>query len=203
MFIRAAKIYFVLVLAWLSLMANSQDLPPEAAIAVGIEKQVALEQETTFNGVFISARKSLLTSLVLFGQWRFLEDSIAGNDFELQQQELQLGYRLSGYGDIIWLFSAGGQREQVKHSAAGFDSKTTETGLLAAIEANYQINFEQGVLLALEYREKQAHERYNFRAGYHYRPLPNWQFGFNLTLGYNDKFNHDLNEYRLIARYLF
>ncbi|WDE10606.1 hypothetical protein [Thalassomonas haliotis] len=194
---------FISCLVLLSLTVNARELTPETSIAAGLEKQVFLDQQVTFNGVFISARKSLLPSLMLSGQWRFLEDNIAKNDFQLQQQDLQLGYRLYGYGDLLWLFSLGGQREQVRHSAAGFRSKTSKTGWLASIEGKYQINFQQGVSFALEYREKQAHERYYLRAGYHYRPPGPWMFGLKLTLGYNQKFTHDLNEYRLIVRYLF
>jgi len=203
MFAIAARVSVIACLMFSSLVAGARELTPQAAIAVGLEKQVFLEQDAVFNGVFISARKSLLTSLVIFGQWRFLQDSIGNNDFELQQQELQLGYRLYGFGDILWRFSAGGHREQVKHSARGFNHKNSETGYLAAIEGNYQFNFHHGALFAVEYREKQAHERYFFKAGYHYRPPGHWMFGVNLTLAYNQKFDHDLNEYRLIVRYLF
>ncbi|WDD97850.1 hypothetical protein [Thalassomonas actiniarum] len=199
----AWKYSFIGCLVCLSVMVNARELPPEAFIAAGLEKQVSPGQATTFNGVYIAARKSLFTSLVLFGQWRFLQDSIANNDFELQQQELQLGYRLYGYGDVLWLLSLGGQRQQVKHDARGFHSKTSEYGLMAAIEGKYQFNFQQEMSFALQYREQQDHERYGFRAGYYYRPAVHWQFGVNLTLGYNHKFDHDLNEYRLIVRYLF
>ena len=152
----------------MSFWGSSREFPVSDSIAVGIERQYFLAQNLAFNGGDIAAQKSLLTSLVLFGQWRFLQQTVAKNDFELQQQTLQPGYAFNTDIGMIWLLSAGMNREQFKQSADSFNNSSSEYGSLAAIQGRYQLSFHHELLFALEFRKKQSHERYHFITGYHY-----------------------------------
>lgn len=180
-----------------------QVISPVSSLSAGLEHRRPLEQNVHWNGAFISAKKSVFRSFIISGQWRFLTETIAKNDFEHQQQVLHLGYRFRQGMRVEWQLTAGIIRERLKHQAPGFTSKTDEYGYLAIIKGHYQVDDNQRVGLALENQKIQDHNRYYLRPHYQYRLQQHWFITLEVSLGYNETFNHDINEYALGFRYAF
>ncbi|OUS31170.1 hypothetical protein A9Q98_03385 [Thalassotalea sp. 42_200_T64] len=172
-------------------------------MSVGIERQVPLAQNIRLDGLTLSGKKSFFNSWLLTAQWLFLQEQVGESDFTYQQQQLLLGYRMAQNNFIEWSLYAGIVREELEQEANRFSSKNSETGYHVAIRSNYQNSFHHGLGLTIETEKLYDNNRYFINSRYDYRFDHNWHVGASVVFAYNDKFDHDSNEYRISMSYLF
>ncbi|KGJ89344.1 hypothetical protein [Thalassotalea sp. ND16A] len=200
---RLISIVLVTGLASFTLPVCSQPLEPVTRLSVGIERQVSLAQSIRLDGLALNAKKSFANSWLLTAQLLFLQEQVGESDFTYQEQQLLLAYRLAQNEFLEWSLYAGIVREELEQEANLFSSKNSETGYLVALNANYQFSFNHGLDLTIETAELYDNNRYFINSRYGYRFDHNWQIGASVVFAYNDKFDHDANEYRISMSYLF
>lgn len=172
-------------------------------LSVAIERQSPLNQNVDFDGIVLGAKKSFFNAWFSEIELSFLEDDVDHNQFTWQQQFWVVGYRVNYPSALEWRLSAGAIREELEHESIVFNDKSSDTGMLIKLTGIYSFSDKHELQIVAKYRNVYDIDRYSFTGQYRYRLDWHWQIATSIELGYDDKFNHDINGYRFSVHYIF
>lgn len=192
-----------LILPFVQAQSLAKPMPKIDKITVALERQSPLNQNVDFDGIVFGAKKALFNNWFTELELSFLEDDVGYDQFTWQQQYWLVGYRLNYPNALEWRLSLGFIREELEHDSIVFNDKSSDTGSLVKLAGIYSFSNEHEMQIIAKYRDVYDIDRYSFIGEYRYRLDWHWQVASRIELGYDNKFNHDINGYRVSIHYLF
>ncbi|TLU66770.1 DUF481 domain-containing protein [Thalassotalea litorea] len=170
---------------------------------IGYERQHPLSQDVDFDGPVLGLVFPVSKRWFIYSEASFQSDSIRNNDFELNRQQITLGYKFWDQGNSFWQVELGTIREQFEQQIADFSGQDSDTGYLGKLGWHYLFNDRHQFAIQLQGHLLYETNRYLVHNQYRYQVNQDWSVGARFSLGYDETFQHDLNEYRLHIAYHF
>ena len=171
-------------------------------LALGVDRQQHLSANNRLDGILLVVDKDISQFWQLQAKARYLTESVINSDFTFQQQLIRINYQSQCDFILCWSASAGVIHQSLKQQAHQFSSKQSDTGFIVGFNTGFQFRKHQ-FDVAFDYQDVFDTTRYYLRPNYQYQLSTKWHIQAQLSLGYNNKFEHDINEYQLVIGYQF
>jgi len=171
-------------------------------VMLGVDWQTPLSSGNSLKGGVVALKLPFNKSLALRGQWRYLDSSYNEAAYTWQQQSISISYQKFISSSLAWGISAGGLNEERAFVAHEFSSEESDLGWLVSLTGIYYLE-SNSLSLSFENYNVFSYSRHLFKLDYRYQLDKHWFVSARLTLNYNERFEHDINEYQLMAIYTF
>lgn len=196
-------VVLIIALSMTPLCFSEQFLMPISSVGFGVERQALLTSDARFDGIVIDGEHSFLDDFLVAAELGFFQENVGKSDFTLQQQQLLVGYRFNTTSNIETRFLVGIVREDLKHEGVNFENSEDDSSIILKVFGSYDFNATNQLNATISYRQIYEIDRYGFKFEYGLQLTHHWWTLSSFELGYGDKFDHDINEYRLQVKYQF
>ncbi|NMP15983.1 hypothetical protein [Thalassotalea sp. Y01] len=172
-------------------------------IGMGLQRYVPLNQDIEFDGLIFKAKYDVASQWQVFAEFEFLQEEIDDNDFTLSRQLWGVSYHFDWPTALTWTLSIGGHHQQLDFDGVEFDSEQSDSSFLGQINGEYAFTDSHYAGLRFRYYQIYDNDRYDVGLYYQYQMNHHWRLLLLTDLGYDSKFNHDVNRYNIELNYRF
>ncbi|WP_394172591.1 hypothetical protein [Thalassotalea litorea] len=169
----------------------------------GYERQHPLSQDIDYDGPVIGVFIPLGKRWFINAKASFQSESLRQNNFDLNRQQVTLGYTFLQATNTFWQVELGGIREQFEQQIEDFSAEDSDSGYLGKLGWNVNVNGKHQFAIIAQGHLLYETNRYLLHNQYRYLLGQDWSVGARFSLGYDETFKHDVNEYRLHIAYHF